>query len=189
MLPYQPDATKELSAFIETQGLVYEAHSTDYQTREALHAMVRDHFAILKVGPGLTFAYREAVFALAMMENELVRSSERSNIISVMDEVMLQHPEYWQKYYPGKPEEQAFKRKFSLSDRIRYYWVRPEVQAALDRLMTNLSGLKLPVSLMSQFAPQEMSLLTEQGAPWTPDNVISARISQVLNQYWRACEK
>ncbi|MEZ5193532.1 MAG: class II D-tagatose-bisphosphate aldolase, non-catalytic subunit [Nocardioides sp.] len=30
-----------------------------------------DRFAILKVGPGLTFAYREAVFALAAIEVEL----------------------------------------------------------------------------------------------------------------------
>ena len=46
---------------------------------------MRDHFAILKVGPALTFAFREAVFALAMMENELFPSHERSNIISVLD--------------------------------------------------------------------------------------------------------
>ncbi len=92
VFPYQPDATQELSAFIESKGMVYEAHSTDYQTQAALQNMVRDHFAILKVGPALTFAYREAVFALAMMENELVASSERSNIISVMDEVMLRAP-------------------------------------------------------------------------------------------------
>lgn len=188
VLPYKPEAAQELSAFIETQGLVYEAHSTDYQTQEALQALVRDHFAILKVGPGLTFAYREAIFALAMMENELVRSSERSNLITVMDEVMLQHPDDWQRYYPGTPEEQAFKRKFSLSDRIRYYWVRPEVQAALDRLMTNLSGLKLPLSLLSQFAPQEMSALIERDALLTPQNIISARVAHVLNRYWHACE-
>ncbi len=188
VLPYQPVAAQELTAFIKTQGLVYEAHSTDYQSQEALQALVRDHFAILKVGPGLTFAYREAVFALALMENVLIRSGERSDLISVMDEVMLKHPEYWQKYYPGTPEEQAFKRKFSLSDRIRYYWVQPEVQTALDRLMTNLSGVKLPISLMSQFAPQEMTALTEQDAQFTPESIISARISQVLNRYWHACE-
>ena len=72
VLPYQPDAARELSKFIETQPIIYEAHSTDYQTRQALKNLVRDHFAILKVGPALTFAFREAVFALAMMENELV---------------------------------------------------------------------------------------------------------------------
>ena len=53
VLPHQPEAARELSKFIESQALVYEAHSTDYQTREALTNLVRDHFAILKVGPGL----------------------------------------------------------------------------------------------------------------------------------------
>ena len=43
---------------------VFEAHSTDYQPPEALAALVRDGFAILKVGPGLTFALREALYGL-----------------------------------------------------------------------------------------------------------------------------
>ena len=68
---YDRAAAAELSRFITTQpGLVYEAHSTDYQTPAALRALVEDHFAILKVGPALTFAYREAVFALELIERE-----------------------------------------------------------------------------------------------------------------------
>ena len=38
---------------------------------DALRALVEDHFAILKVGPELTFAFREAVFALEAIEREL----------------------------------------------------------------------------------------------------------------------
>ena len=45
--------------------MVFEAHSTDYQTPAALGALVQDHFAILKVGPGVTFALREALWALS----------------------------------------------------------------------------------------------------------------------------
>ena len=56
----------QLARRIESEpGLVYEAHSTDYQTPAALAALVRDHFAILKVGPGVTFALRAALWALA----------------------------------------------------------------------------------------------------------------------------
>ena len=43
---------------------VFEAHSTDYQPAAALGALVRDGFAILKVGPWLTFALREALYGL-----------------------------------------------------------------------------------------------------------------------------
>ena len=72
---YQRSAAAGLARAIENQpGLVYEAHSTDYQTRAALRELVEDHFAILKVGPGLTFAYREALFALGAIEREMVAS-------------------------------------------------------------------------------------------------------------------
>ena len=151
VLPYKPEAARDLSRFIESQSMIYEAHSTDYQTRDALKDLVRDHFAILKVGPALTFAFREAVFALAMIENELFSIDMRSNLIQVLDDVMLKHPEHWKKYYHGTQAEQAFKRKYSLSDRARYYWPEPEVQNAFNKLMNNLGDKVLPYSLLSQF--------------------------------------
>ncbi|MEP7133588.1 MAG: class II D-tagatose-bisphosphate aldolase, non-catalytic subunit [Chloroflexota bacterium] len=178
VLPYQPEAAKELSRFIEGQSMVYEAHSTDYQTREGLRNLVRDHFAILKVGPGLTFAFREAVFALAMIENELIAKDDRSNIIQVLDDAMMKHPEHWQKYYRGNETEQAFKRKYSLSDRARYYWVRPEVRTAFERLLKNLDEKILPYALLSQFLG-ETGLNAEQ--------VIARKINSVLNDYAVAC--
>jgi D-tagatose-1,6-bisphosphate aldolase subunit GatZ/KbaZ len=187
VLEYQPNKAEGLSRFIERQNLVFEAHSTDYQPVTALKNLVRDHFAILKVGPGLTFAYREAIFALAMIETELFPADERSNMLSVLDDVMLRHPQHWQKYYPGTAAEQAFKRKFSLSDRIRYYWVQPEVQAALGRLRQNLSRVEIPFSLMSQFAPEELSILRDEGQALTADNIISKRVRRVLEGYRSAC--
>ena len=178
VLPYQPEAAKELSHFIESQSMIYEAHSTDYQTHDALRNLVRDHFAILKVGPGLTFAFREAVFALALIEDELIKRDLRSNIIQVLDDVMMKHPEHWQKYYRGDEAEQAFKRKYSLSDRARYYWVQPEVQKAFARLMENLGGKVLPYSLLSQFVG-ERDLNAEQ--------VIERKIDRVLGDYLVGC--
>jgi len=178
VLPYQPDAAKELSRFIESQSMVYEAHSTDYQTCDALKNLVRDHFAVLKVGPGLTFAFREAVFTLGMIEDEIFAKGKRSNIVQVLDDVMLKHPEHWQKYYRGNGAEQAYKRKYSLSDRARYYWVQPEVQTAFGRLMNNLGKQVLPHSLLSQFV-EEMGLNAEQVIEW--------KINKVLNDYLTAC--
>jgi D-tagatose-1,6-bisphosphate aldolase subunit GatZ/KbaZ len=158
--------------------MIYEAHSTDYQTREALKNLVRGHFAILKVGPALTFAFREAVFALAMMENELIAKGERSNIVQVLDDLMVKHPEYWKKYYRGDEREQAFKRKYSLSDRARYYWVQPEVRKAFAQLLDNLGAGVLPYSLLSQFAG-ETGLKAAQ--------VIERKIEAVLGDYSEAC--
>jgi len=178
VLPYNPDAAKELSRFIESQSMVYEAHSTDYQTRDALKGLVRDHFAILKVGPGLTFAFREAVFALAMIENELIEKDKRSNIIQILDDVMTRRPEYWEKYYRGDEQEQAFKRKYSLSDRARYYWTQPEVQDAFARLMKNLGQKTLPYSLLSQFIGS---------ADLNAVQVINWKIGWILKDYLFAC--
>lgn len=103
IIHYQPQAAQALSAWIKETPMVYEAHSTDYQTRQAYRALVRDHYAILKVGPALTFALREAVFALAQMENELVSPEQRSRVMEVIDEVML-NERLLEKYYrPTEP--------------------------------------------------------------------------------------
>jgi D-tagatose-1,6-bisphosphate aldolase subunit GatZ/KbaZ len=183
VLDYQPEKAQGLARFIEGTGLVYEAHSTDYQTREALKHLVRDHFAILKVGPALTFAFREAVFALAMMEGELFPRAARSNLIEVLDAVMVRHPDHWRKYYHGTAEEQAFKRKFSLSDRARYYWGDAAVQAALARLLENLRGRPLPGALLSQYAPVQGEKVRAGAMPNTPDALILDRIGDVLQDY------
>jgi len=186
VLPYQPKAARELPAFIESQSMVYEAHSTDYQTREALGNLVRNHFAILKVGPALTFAFREAVFVLAKIENVLIPSEERSNILAVLDEVMLENPEHWVKYYHGSEAEQAFKRRYSLSDRIRYYWTHPVVERAFEKMMMNLDQNPLPGTLVKLQAPELYTMVGEAGAV-TAEQILLAKIQNVLDDYAYAC--
>lgn len=180
VVPYRPEEAQELSKLIEGQPMVYEAHSTDYQTPEALCHLVRDHFAILKVGPALTFAYREAVFALAMLEDEWIPEGERSNLLQVLDDTMTAQPGYWNAYYRGTEQEQAFKRKFSLSDRSRYYWAHPGVQRALDTLMRNVVRRTIPYSLSSQF-------LGTTGL--NAEEFIRLKIQKVLETYRVAAEQ
>ena len=62
-------------------GMVFEAHSTDYQPAAALAALVDDGFAILKAGPGLTFALREAstVSTRSPRSSQTIRSTIRSS--------------------------------------------------------------------------------------------------------------
>lgn len=184
---YDSTMAGDLSRFIETQALVYEAHSTDYQPRSALQELVRDHFAVLKVGPALTFAYREAVFALSMIEDELFPAAEASNLRRVIEAAMLHHPEHWQRYYEGPASSQAFKRRYSLSDRIRYYWPEPAVQLALKRLFSNLHASKVPRSLISQYLPLEQDALLAHGFDFSPEALISERIARRLQDYFSAC--
>ena len=69
--------------------------------REAYVELVQDGFAILKVGPALTFAMREALEALEDMESQLVPEEERSQLSSVLEETMLREPKDWLPYYCG----------------------------------------------------------------------------------------
>jgi D-tagatose-1,6-bisphosphate aldolase subunit GatZ/KbaZ len=187
VLDYNPEAARELARFSETTSLIYEVHSTDYQMRDHLRTLVRDHFAILKVGPALTFAFREAVFALAMMEAELFPLGQRSGLQAVLDQAMLRQPDYWQEHYHGTPAEQAFARKYSLSDRARYYWPDPAVQAALTKLFSNLEGVTIPLSLLSQVAPLVFNQIRMGKLPHRPASVIDASIQVVLDDYRYAC--
>src|SRR5665647_2835021 len=107
VVDYQRERTTELRQVLADEPhMVFEAHSTDYQTVEALTALVEDHWAVLKVGPGLTFALREALFALAAIEEELIASPDQSHLPDVVERRMLAEPSQWQGYYPGSVDEQ-----------------------------------------------------------------------------------
>jgi D-tagatose-1,6-bisphosphate aldolase subunit GatZ/KbaZ len=188
---YDRSRTFALRTFIEgTDGPVFEAHSTDYQAEGALRALVEDHFAILKVGPALTFAFREAVFALAEIEREWLGSRRGvvlSNLRSVLERVMLDKPGHWQRYYRGDAEELRIARSFSLSDRIRYYWAEPTVAAALRHLLTNLSEHPAPKALISQYVPGQYGPLRPGTISANPRSLIRSKVLEVTEIYARAC--
>jgi D-tagatose-1,6-bisphosphate aldolase subunit GatZ/KbaZ len=184
---YDRAAAASLSRFIESvPGMVYEAHSTDYQTPAALRALVEDHFAILKVGPALTFALREAVFALAEMETAL-GLEPASRIREALEEAMRANPVHWQKHYGGSPQRQKFARAYSFSDRIRYYWNTPRVQEAFERLLRNLEQTPPPLSLLSQYLPQEYEQVREGNISPQPRALLMAHVTRTLENYARVC--
>ena len=190
--PYERGAASGLSRAIEgLPGLVYEAHSTDYQTRAELRQLVQDHFAILKVGPGLTFAYREAVFALAHIEEAWLGGDSGvalSGLFSAAEQTMLADPRDWADYYHGTTGEQAFARRYSLSDRMRYYWLREPLHSAVSRLFLNLEGRKpIPLALLSQYLPGEYARVREGRLENTPSALARSRSQTVLEDYSTAC--
>ena len=187
---YDPAAARELSAFVETKPrIVFEAHSTDYQTEAGLHALVRDHFAILKVGPAATYAFREAVFALAMIERELLPAAEASGIIEVLDRCMLDKPASWASYYQGDAHEQRLLRAYSLSDRSRYYWGEAAVQAALATLVDNLTRQAPPLMLLSQYLPEQLRAVQAGELAAEPLALIRHKVGLRLAEYARACAR
>lgn len=151
---YDHDAATELCAALkEFPEVCFEGHSTDYQSPACLKAMVEDGIAILKVGPALTYGLREALFSLSLMENELVPAEERSNFIDVLEKVMLENPGNWQKHYHGDEKQLHLARKYSFSDRARYYIGLPEVVEAMNKLFTNLNAHKIPLNMLHQYMP------------------------------------
>ncbi len=179
----------ELSGKIaEYDKLVYEAHSTDYQTEAGLKSLVEDHFCILKVGPWLTFAYREALFALESMEIELMGGDDGlSHLRDTMDMVMLQDPKHWKKYYSGTENQQLFKRKYSFSDRSRYYWPDESIDTAKNRLIDNLRKNKIPLSLLSQFMPYQFYEILDGRLANEPMELVLNYIRIITGIYSRAC--
>lgn len=151
VIDYDPAAATELSATLnDMPGLVFEAHSTDYQTRDNLTSLVRDGFAILKVGPGLTFVLREALYGLDAIAEELFPDQRSQTLRAAMEAVMMEAPKNWDRYYHGSDAERALQRHFSYSDRIRYYWPAPAAEQAVSELLGLLGDDVLPETLIAQ---------------------------------------
>jgi len=186
---YDSGAAAELMAALKAHpGLVFEGHSTDYQSRESLRAMTRDGVGILKVGPALTFAYREGLFALNMMEEELIPALDQSLFDDILEQVMLADPGKWKAHYHGSPEALKLKRRYSFSDRSRYYMGHPEVQAAVAKLIDNLRRVDIPLSMLHQYMPEQYDAVRDGLLAKDPEALLQDYVERVMADYEYACE-
>lgn len=187
--PYDHEKTVSLSALLkEYKYLVYEAHSTDYQSAASLKSMVEDHFAVLKVGPALTYALREGFFALEQIEKNWLGKDPTvlSGLTLALETAMQENPVYWQSHYHGTAEEQAHARLFSYSDRVRYYWTVPGVQQALQNLLVNLSSDLLPMDLVKEFLPDQYQKIQQTELEKTPLAWVYDKVWQMAEPYYAA---
>jgi len=187
VIDYERSATVELRRVLDgEEHLVFEAHSTDYQRPAQLRELVEDHWAVLKVGPALTFAMREALFALTFIENELIPRPSRSNLVEVIERRMLANPDYWQGYYEGDTIAQRTARRYSYSDRLRYYWADDEVDAARRSLLSNLDRTGIPLPLISQFLPYQYDRIRAGELEPVAQSLVIDRIRDAMRPYARA---
>ena len=178
------------AALSKYPGIVFEAHSTDYQSPQALARMVEDHFAILKVGPWLTFALREAVLALSAIERELftTRSERQISLVrEALEAAMLRDPVHWRPYYRGDEDGVRRDLTYGYSDRCRYYWNQPAVQEEIARLFDNLGERPIPLTLVSQYLPLEYEAIRSGELQAVPERMIQYHIRRVLRTYADAC--
>ncbi|MDK2827888.1 MAG: D-tagatose,6-bisphosphate aldolase subunit GatZ/KbaZ [Clostridium butyricum] len=187
---YKRDEAKELTDALKNyKTFVFEGHSTDYQTRESLKQMVEDGIAILKVGPALTFALREALIALNNIENELlnnVDSIKLSNFTNVLVSEMINNPEHWKNHYFGDDARKKFLCKYSYSVRCRYYLPTRNVKNSLNLLIRNLENVKIPMTLISQFMPLQYDNIRRGLIKNEPISLIKNAIMNRLNDYYYA---
>ncbi|MET0539007.1 MAG: D-tagatose-bisphosphate aldolase, class II, non-catalytic subunit [Xanthobacteraceae bacterium] len=187
VIAYAPDKARALSRIAESADtILFEAHSTDYQSRSALADLVRDHFAILKVGPALTFALREALWALDAIEREWIDQGSWSGLRNIALARMKAEPRHWAKYYHASGAALDFDLQYSLSDRIRYYWPDPEIMRAQSTLFRNLSEDPPPRALISQYLPVAHRALNKGSFKNNPAELVMAHVCAVLDDYHAA---
>lgn len=181
---YDHDAATNLCAALqEYPEVCFEGHSTDYQSKECLKKMVEDGIAILKVGPALTYGLREALFSLSFMEKELVPEGERANFIETLEKVMLEKPDNWKKHYHGDDKQLALARKYSFSDRCRYYIGLPEVVDAMNKLFANLNTYKIPMNMLHQYMPISYAKVRDGVLPLDPKELAIDGIQFFMDDY------
>ena len=181
---YDRTETVALSkAIAQYPGIVLEGHSTDYQSPKQLKEMVEDGVAILKVGPALTFAAREGLYALSLMEKELIPEEQRANFIEVVEAKMLANPKNWEVYYKGTEAEKALKRKYSLSDRSRYYFADPDIQAAIRKLCDNIDSVHVPLGLLHQYFPVQYIQVRDGKLSRKAMELVKAKVIDRIEDY------
>jgi D-tagatose-1,6-bisphosphate aldolase subunit GatZ/KbaZ len=101
----------------------------------------------------------------------------------VLETAMLENPVHWKSYYRGEDSDLRIARKYSYSDRCRYYWPEPRVAAALERLLGNLRENPAPLSLLSQYLPRQANAVEASQIANSPEALIHHRILEVLDHY------
>jgi len=189
VVDYAPERATHLAALLdEEQGIVFEAHSTDYQRPQAYRELVHDGFAILKVGPALTFAMREALEALSLIEAELVSPEKRARLMDVLEQAMLDDPRNWEHHYTGDEHAKRLLRRYSYSDRLRYYWTDARVKQAVNTLMANLREITIPQTLLSAFLPDQYRSVRAGSLKPEAHSIILHKIREVMSVYAEACK-
>ena len=180
---FSMDSPNALSAALsDAPQICFEAHSTDYQMDAVYPDLARRNFAILKIGPALTFAYRRALYALDAMLSDIEPTAARTRLPVLMERIMTEQPEHWRNHYEGDARTLWEQRHFGYSDRIRYYWPQSEARSAVDALMSKLDRSCPPLPMLLQyFSPQVAAGATTIG--WARALVLS-EVKAALRPYF-----
>ena len=96
---------------------------------------------------------------------------------------MLAEPDIGESYYAGDPIAQRTARRYSYSDRLRYYWADDEVDAARQTLLANLDRVGIPLPLISQFLPTQYERIRAGELDADAQALVVDRVRDALRPY------
>ena len=131
---------------------------------------------------------REAICALAEIEKLTIAPAAQSHVLDVIRAVMRSDPASWQDYYSGTEAEQDVLLFNSYSDRIRYYWPDPKIEAAMATLISNLTAAPPPEILLSRYLPSQYQRVRAGLLARDPQALILDKIRDALRPYAAACK-
>lgn len=147
--------------------------------------MVKCGIFILKVGPALTFALREALIALSHIEEEIYNDevSKLSKFKEILLNTMLNNRNYWIKYFDMNDKLIKVNLLYSYLDRWRYCFKNENVKNALYSLIGNLENIEIPSWLISQYFPHQYQKIRRREIKGEVMELILDKIGMVIDDY------
>ena len=96
---------------------------------------------------------------------------------------MVKDPTQWKKHYTGSGDKIKSERKYSLSDRCRYYMPNEDVEIALNKMLNNLSNVEIPMALVSQYMHSQYIKIREGKLKLDPYELLKDRIGEYIDDY------
>ena len=168
--------------------MCFEAHSTDYQRPRALAAIAAKHFAILKVGPGLTDAFRSALYRLDGLAADGAPPGGPGELARTLEQLMVGDDRHWREHYRGTAQEVSRLRHHSYADRIRYYWPQPAAQQAVAALYARIDAAGWPPYVLRDLFPEQVLERAEalrELAAGAAQALVLASVQDALMPYFR----
>ena len=96
---------------------------------------------------------------------------------------MLDNPKYWEPYYVGTEEEKYLKRRYSLSDRCRYYYADAKIQKAIKKLFKNLDSIHIPRGLLRQYLPVQYIKIMDGKLRSRAEDIVKDKVVETVEDY------
>ena len=126
------------------------------------------------------------------IEEELLKydsNIELSKFKEILDFTMIKNPAQWSKHYSGTGYKVKLERKYSLSDRCRYYMPDEDVEFALNKMLDNLSNAEIPLTVLSQYMHNQYKKVREGDLKLNAYDLLKDIIGEYIEDYIYAIRK